>query len=336
MKKTLLLGFSVLLSTVAFSQFARVQVVHNSSDALLSEIDVYFGSELVVDNFPFRNATAFMDVPGGFPAEVSVAPGNSTSVDDAVITETFVFESDETYIIIANGIASETGYNPAPPLSFDTFTMAKENADNPANVEVLVHNGSTDSPAFDIVETEQGLGTLVDNLAYTDFQGYIELSTQDYVIDVTDETGATTIARYSAPLQTLNMQGSALTVIASGFIDPSQNSDGQEFGLFATTPDGGPLLALQSIPLSNSEFNEDTFVLYPNPVGNQLTIKNKNIFSEISSLTITDMQGRTLLNKKIQIGSKSDVQLGFLSAGMYQIHLYEGDKVIASKKIIKN
>ena len=335
MKKILLLAITVLFSTAIFSQTARVQVVHNFPDALLTEVDVYLNGTLAYDNFPFRNATAFMDVPAGLPAEVSVAPGNSTSVDDAVITETFVFESDETYIIIGNGIASETGYDPAPPLSFDTFIMAKENADNPANVEVLVHNGSTDSPAFDIVETGQGLGTLVDNLGYTDFQDYIELPTEDYVIDVTDETGATTIARYSAPLQTLNLQGSALTLIASGFTDPSQNSDGPQFGLFAATSDGGPLLALQSIPLSNSEFQEDTFVLYPNPVSNQLTIKNKSFLSEVSKLTITDMQGRTLLNKNIQVGNTSMVYVDYLATGMYQIHLYEGDKLIASKKIIK-
>ena len=106
MKKILLLAIIALFSTVTFSQTARVQVIHNSADALLSEVDVYLNGTLAYDNFPFRNATEFMDVPAGFPAEVSVAPGNSTSVDDAVITQTFVFDSGESYIIIANGIAT--------------------------------------------------------------------------------------------------------------------------------------------------------------------------------------------------------------------------------------
>ncbi len=333
MKKILLLGITVLFSTVTFSQTARVQVVHNSADALLSEVDVYLNGTLAFDDFPFRNATEFMDVPSGFPAEVAVAPGNSTSVDDAVITETFVFESDETVIIIANGIANETGYDPSPPLSFDTFNMAKEVAENSENVEVLVHNGSTDSPSFDIVETGQELGTLIDDLAYPDFQGYIDLPTADYTIDVTNADQSTTLKRYLAPLQSSGSQGAALTVIASGFMDPSQNSDGPDFGLFATTVGGGPLLALEELPLSVTDVEAANFTIYPNPVDTNLTLESTGRFKDITHITITDMQGRII--KTMELQENKHINVSFLSSGIYQIGLFEDNKKVSSKKFIK-
>ena len=333
MKKILLLGITVLFSTVTFSQTARVQVVHNSADALLSEVDVYLNGTLAFDDFPFRNATEFMDVPSGFPAEVAVAPGNSTSVDDAVITETFVFESDETVIIIANGIANETGYDPSPPLSFDTFNMAKEVAENSENVEVLVHNGSTDSPAFDIVETGQELGTLIDDLAYPDFQGYIDLPTADYTINVTNADQSTTLKRYLASLQSSGSQGAALTVIASGFMDPSQNSDGPDFGLFATTVGGGPLLALEELPLSVTDVETANFTIYPNPVDTNLTLESTGRFKDITHITITDMQGRII--KTMELQENKHINVSFLSSGIYQIGLFEDNKKVSSKKFIK-
>ena len=43
------------------------------------------------------------------------------------------------------------------------------------NVDVLVHHGSTDAPTVDVVETGVGAGTLVDDISYTEFQGYLEL-----------------------------------------------------------------------------------------------------------------------------------------------------------------
>ncbi|PVW12002.1 DUF4397 domain-containing protein [Marixanthomonas spongiae] len=333
MRKTLLFVTTLLFTTIAFSQFARVQVVHNSADALLAEVDVYLNGTLAFDNFPFRNASTFTDVPAGFPAEVSIAPGNSTSEDDAVITQTFVFNSGDTYVIVANGIASASGYNPAPPLSFDTFTMAKENADNASNVEVLVHNGSTDSPLFDIVETEQALGTLVDDLAYTDYQGYIELPTANYIIELTNGDQSTTLKRYAALLQTLGLQGAALTVIASGFMDPSQNSGGPEFGLFAANSQGGPLLPLEELPLSIPERNNTTFTLYPNPVDETLFFETTEGHLDFARATITDMQGRTV--KSIKFHAGDTIQVSSLPSGTYHLNFYKKGVRIASKSFIK-
>ena len=48
----------------------------------------------------------------------------------------------------------------------------------------------------------------------------------DYTIEVRTADGSTTVASYQVPLATASLEGVALVVVASGFLDPSQNSDG--------------------------------------------------------------------------------------------------------------
>jgi hypothetical protein len=137
-----------------------------------------------------------------------------------------------------------TGYNPATPFDIYVYDMGREMASNPANSDVLVIHGSTDAPIVDVVETGVGAGTIVDNLAYGDFAGYLELMTDDYVLAIRDETGTVTVASYDAPLETLGLNGQAMAVIASGFLDPTMNNNGAAFGLFVALPSGGELVEL--------------------------------------------------------------------------------------------
>ena len=61
----------LLLSGSIFAQSARLQVIHNSADVAAAEVDIYLWNtaidQLVVklDDFAFRAATPFVDVPAG-------------------------------------------------------------------------------------------------------------------------------------------------------------------------------------------------------------------------------------------------------------------------------
>ena len=212
--------------------------------------------------------------------------------------------------------------------------MAREMASDPANVDVLVHHGSTDAPTVDVVETGLGAGTVVDNISYTEFQGYLELPTADYVLDITDETGTVTVARYQAPLATLGLDGAALTVLASGFLDPSQNSNGPAFGLYVASPAGGALLALPSVPLSVNEFDSTQFAIFPNPATERININAAGIDLSQYSVTITDMLGRVVSSGAINIDNTIDVN--YLSEGVYNLTILDGNSVVVSKKFVKN
>ena len=319
--RNLLLTIVLSFSLGAYAQDARVQVVHNCADDMAAVVDVYINGLLAGPDVPFRTASPFADVPTGVPVNVAIAPGDSTSVLDAFYQETFNLSSGETYIIVANGIISPTGYNPSPPFSLEVFDMGREAAAIPTNVDVLVHHGSTDAPTVDAVETGQELGTVVDDISYPEFDGYLEFPSADYIIEIRDETGTNTIATYEAPLQSLGLEGLAAMVVASGFFDPSQNSHGPAFGLFAVLPIGGPLIPLPEVPLSVDEFNSNSISLHPNPTTNVLNISSENL--NITSFQIIDINGRIVQSGAL--AGEQVIDATELSSGLYLIR-FETDE----------
>lgn len=334
MKKVLPIIAIALCTMNSIAQTARVQVIHNSADAAATTVDVYVNSDLALDNFAFRTATPFIDLPAGIEIDLSIAPGNSTGVGDAILTVPVTLTADEKYIVVADGIASPTGYNPAPALTLQVFPMAREAATNPDNVDVLVHHGSTDAPTVDVVETGVGAGTIVNDISYTEFQGYLELPTADYVIEVRDATGTVGVAAYQAPLATLGLDGAALTILASGFLDPSQNSNGPAFGLFAASPLGGNLIELPSAPLGVSEFNSSTFAVYPNPTSEKLNISASGMDLSQYSIVVSDMLGRQVLKADLEV--ENTISVNNLSEGIYNLTILDNNRIIANKKFVKN
>src|SRR5690606_32298881 len=132
----------------------------------------------------------------------------------------------------------------------------------------------------------------------------------NYIIDLTDAPGSTTIASFSAPLQTLNLSGAALTVVASGFVDRANNSNGAAFGLYAALPAGGALVQLpvyNSIASLGKEVKE--LNLYPNPASDKVYFSTN--LTDVK-VTISDVSGRVLYSTDKFNGNNFDVS-GFSS-----------------------
>jgi len=263
-KQLLIIGSAIMLSAAATSlkaQTASLQVIHNSADAAATTVDIYAGTALLIDNLQFRFASqTFTNIPAGVPIVIGVAPGTSTSSAQSLATFTVNFANGSSNIVVADGIVSPTGYNPGNTtagFTLNTFTTALSAAPNGTTTSVLVHHGSTDAPTVDIVAPFTGTNpfipnVLVNNASYGAFAGYLNLPTANYKIQVRDEFSESVVAEYSAPLQTLNLGGAALTVVASGFLNPANNSNGPAFGLYVATPAGGALLALPSSTVSST------------------------------------------------------------------------------------
>ena len=81
---TLAAALLLLLVTPAFAQTARIQAIHNSPYAEAAAVDVYFNGELQLDDFAFRSATPFIDVPADSAIVLDIttadAPDNSAPV----------------------------------------------------------------------------------------------------------------------------------------------------------------------------------------------------------------------------------------------------------------
>jgi len=265
MKKQLLtIGSAILLGSIATSlkaQTASLQVIHNSADAAATTVDIYAGSTLLINDLQFRNASqTFTNIPAGVPIVVGVAPGTSTSSAQSIATFTVNFANGSSNIVVADGIVSPTGYNPGNTtagFTLNTFTTALSAAPNGTTTSVLVHHGSTDAPTVDIVAPFTGTNpflpnVLVNNASYGAFAGYLNLPTTNYKIQIRDQFSENIVAEYSAPLQTLGLGGAALTVVASGFLNPANNSNGPAFGLYVALPAGGALIPLPTSTISST------------------------------------------------------------------------------------
>ena len=82
------------------------------------------------------------------------------------------------------------------------------------------------------------------------------------------------------------MQGYALTVVASGFLDPMQNND-EGFGLWVALPSGGPLVELPNTTAVGVEDNRASSInlkLYPNPAREVVNIQYENGSSTSATL----------------------------------------------------
>ncbi len=324
-------GALIPLPLVTPPTTARVQVIHNSADAAAALVDVYLNGALLLNDFAFRTATPFIDAPAGTPIQIDIAPSTSTSAAESIYNIAPTLTAGETYVVVANGIVSATGYAPAQPFGLSVFAQGRETASSAANTDVLVNHGSTDAPTVDVVESSIPAGTVVDDISFPNFNSaYLELPTADYVLDVKDATGTVTVARYSAPLATLNLQGTALTVVASGFLNPANNSGGAAFGLWVALPSGGDMIALPAIPLSSESFDFATVAISPNPASEILNISIPFSFDSVSG-QIIDVSGRAV---KSMTKVENSIDVSTLSNGLYVLDLLIDNKPFKQKFIV--
>jgi hypothetical protein len=224
---------------MASAQTARLQVIHNAADPGADSVDVYLNGALLLDNFKFRTATPFIDAPAGVTLNIGIAPPTSLTPADTIKNFQVTLTAGQKYVAIANGVLNPGGFAANPDgrsTAFTLFikTMAQESGSG-GNVEFAALHGATDAPTVDVVA--RGVGTLVNNAAYGDLTSYIPVPPAEYLLDITDATGAVRVATFSADLS--GLANGAAIVFASGFLTPSANQNGKAFGLYAALPSGG-------------------------------------------------------------------------------------------------
>ncbi len=219
---------------------ANLQIIHNSPDPAVSSVDIYVNGELFLEAVSFRDATSFLQVPAGVDLDIEIAP-EGAGIDNAVGPITVNLTEDENYIAAASGVLDPSQFTDAAAFSLEIFNPAKLSADDPATVEVNIHHGSPDAPAVDIFLEQTGGTPAVTNLSYPDFTGYVPLDPVNETIGVAGSGGAV-LVEFSAPLADLGLEGAALTVLATGFFDEANVTNGNQFGLLAVLSDGTTVL----------------------------------------------------------------------------------------------
>ncbi|MFU8843982.1 MAG: DUF4397 domain-containing protein [Bacteroidales bacterium] len=321
-------------------QTARVQVIHNSADLAAAVVDAWLDNTLLLDDFAFRTASPFVDAPGGQEFTIAIQGPNSTGPENPIWSQNYTLAVEETYVLVANGIVSPTGYDPVKPFDIYVYAMGREEASNPANTDVLVFHGSTDAPVVDVVEVLAGAGTIIDDLAYGEYAGYLELPTADYRLAIKDETGSVTVVTYDAPLATLGLSGGAFTVIASGFLNPENNSSGSGFGLWVALPAGGSLLPLPLWLSVNETILEESVRAYPNPASNYLNNEYSLMTNSSVTFEIYDVLGGKVMADQVSSGGNYTqshiIDITGLKSGIYFVAINAGNSRVTKKIQVVN
>lgn len=224
------------LAAPSAAQTAQLQVIHNAPDPAAAEVDIYVNGDRLLDDFAFRSATPFVEVPAGVELTVAVAPPTSTSADEALATFPVTLESGGHYLAVATGLLDPSGFD-LPEGRMAGFTLvledARMHAGRQGTVSLLAMHGVPDAPTVDIVRAEGS--TLVDDLDYGEAAGYIDVPPAVYSISLTPADADTRLVTAYANLKPL--EGGAAVVLASGFIN-SDAMGAPGFALLAVLPDG--------------------------------------------------------------------------------------------------
>jgi hypothetical protein len=322
----------------------RLQAIHNSADAGAAQVDVWLKSTatgtsaiLIADNFAFRTATPFVDIPTAQVVTLSIAPPTSTSAAAAIANFTYNLLPTSKYQLIATGLISPTGYSPSAtvaPFGLAVNPNVRERAITASNTDVLIFHGSTDAPAVNVLENSGII--LASNLAYNSYNssGYNLVPTSNYSVTLTNTAGTATVANYLAPLSTLSLTGSAITVLASGFLNTAANNNGPSFGLWAALATGGNLVQLSTYTVTalskNSKLN-DLLSVYPNPFSNVLIIKNKS--NSNLAITILDINGKVIVNQTSTLET-IELNTNELTNGVYFLNITNGEYT-SNYKVVK-
>jgi hypothetical protein len=316
-------------------QSANVQFIHNAPDPALDTVDVYVNGALYFNNFVYHTATPMLSgiLTANFPYEFGFAPYTSTSVNDTIWRNTYFFAPNQTYIAIASGVANPAGFAANPSGNSTAFDVIVKNPAQTSgaagNFDFYVVHGSPDAPTVD-VSVRNGVGNpVVNDAAYSNQTGYLSVPADNYILDVQDATGATTLVSYVADVTTL--AGQSGVIYAGGFLNPAANQNGPAFGLFLTTVGGGASIPLPLYIGLDEIVNVSGVTMFPNPTNGNFNIMFNLETAGNVTVDITDLNGRVVknvVNGTLQNGQQNlTTNLSDVANGMYIARIINGSNV---------
>ncbi|MDX1909582.1 MAG: DUF4397 domain-containing protein [Bacteroidia bacterium] len=278
---------------------ARAQVIHNAADPGAASVDIYVNTLAAVvklDNVAFRTATGFLDLPTGYPVDIVIAGPTSTSITDQVVaTIPASLMNGEKYHIVANGVLNPANFAANPTGTSTAFNLfvnpgAREAAVVTSNVELTVFHGATDAPRVDVL-ANGGTPPVVSNLEYTEFNGsYLSLPPATYTLGINLAGTSTRVATYAADASGLG--GGAGIVLASGFLTPATNQNGEAFGLLLVLADGTAILLPISTGIDELPLRNELLEVYPNPAAGIATLNYEVEKAGDVTISVLDIAGR--------------------------------------------
>ncbi len=217
----------------------RVQVVHNAADPALAQVDIHPGAfpDPAPLQLDFRQATPaiFVEGTGSLPLTFS-ARGNTTT-PLATVTLTLP-PAGSNAAVFAQGVANPSNFASNPngaSIAFDlkAFTGLK-GVEAAGSFAAMAFHGVTDAPTVDVEIV--GVGT-VSGLSYGNSSSAPVTFASGVARRININAGSTTIADFELSQTQARDQVGAI-IFASGFLNPANNQNGPDFGLYIVYPTG--------------------------------------------------------------------------------------------------
>ena len=235
-----------MIPLLGISQPARVQFIHNAPDTSLKYVDIYWNNTLLYNNFVFHRASPFINRTADAMAVISIADSSSTSVDDAIYSMEIVPAASAKYLLILEGISVMDGYESYAPLNIKIVENAREEGLEYSTVDMLFVNGSPDAGVYTIEETSLLQIPFTSGLSYGENDEYTSIFSADFIFQITDSATHQSLGEFSAPLSQYGLSGKAVTILTSGFSNPSANSDGALLSMWMARAEGGMMIEFSS------------------------------------------------------------------------------------------
>ncbi|MCS6819414.1 MAG: DUF4397 domain-containing protein, partial [Chitinophagales bacterium] len=226
----------------------RVQIIHNSGDpALASNVAAFVSGDKLPLTLSFRGgfeSTAFIS---DFDYSIGVAPngGNTPTVTFPTIS----FNPNEQRILVVGGVSNPSQFKPNPngfDISLKMYSFSPAEFTAPAGqTKFLVFHGVTDAPFVDVFAPLISQ-TIVDNLGYGQFINqylgpFPAAALSGQTLQVKDSAQSVIVSSHTvSAAQATAIDGKAILVFASGFLDTANNQNGKSFSLFAAISTGSP------------------------------------------------------------------------------------------------
>lgn len=321
---------------------ALIQLIHNAADPSIAEVDVYVDGMLMFDGVGFRTATEFIPVFSEVTFNIAIVESGGNP-EDAFFNTDLMFGAGESYHVIASGVVDTGDFASNPDgestaFSVDAISGARLFADDGDKVEFRVFHGSTDAPSVDVGIL--GGPVVINGLGYKDMTGYFDVNEDTYYLEIFAAGTTNRLFVFEADLT--GMEGETVLLMASGFVDPSQNQSGAAFTLLAVLADGSvaELRNATSAGDDNAEIPLEVELAqnYPNPFNPTTNIRYglpeaANV--RIDVFNITGQLVATLVDGNQNAGWHTiTFDASRLGSGIYLYRIQTGNSVQTRKMIL--
>lgn len=237
MTRLLTLLAIVFATTTAGAQVAQVTFLHNAADPTLAVVDLYVsqsGNTTKVEDLAFQKASPLSEafIFGGIEVTFSIAPSTSTSEAEKLLSYSFTPNADAGYIVIAQGVASSTGYVPNPDGKNISASMSHFEvplfSGNPNQTGVMFAHGATDLEKCDVY-SRGGATPLFRDLIYSEHIDTMKnVDRKRTTFDLT-KVGDKKTVYASFEVDFASYSSETIVLVVSGFKTPNDNNN-------ATTP----------------------------------------------------------------------------------------------------